>query len=389
MAYTIEQQNYINSQREESGQAPFVFDAEGNKVESNDNPPADPPVETEEERIARETAEAEAKKNEITETEEEKAAREEAEAKAATEKPVEAPEVDDAAVLAYLKKKGLAADSLADIAVKGKTQEQLAAEKKQREADKIAYGLQKGKFGTEDFEAYIADSKDPKSVVFEDYKKEQLALDPELTDEQIQEEFEATYNLNEASDSRLYKKGQKELALMADILIKQKHQKILSIDGEFSEHERTQREAAEQAAKIETQKPIYTKAVNDAFGSIKSFSIPVADDEIIEVELDESIIAPFRASMLEDSFAIEAIKSGFSKEGIADIAQTSIIKQNLNQIVKKACEKYHLNRVAGTRGVPVQAANGARRAGATQGKALTEAQLKAYELLGVEPPSQS
>lgn len=278
----------------------------------------------------------------------------------ASEKEEKKPEIieaelDDEKVLAYIKnKKGKEVSSLDEFLNPKKelTPEEIKAQAEQRDANKIAYGLSKGIFTKNHLEEFITDTKNPKDLVFAAYAADQKAKDADLTDAEIEEEFEEKFGLNEDKESRKFKAGQNLINIIADNIISKKHSKILNLDTDFTSHETAQLQQKELEAKILTQAPIYKKEIEEVRKEIKSISIPISKDENFETELDDDVVEEIISQMLDNKYSETQIRNGWNKDAIKQVAQTTGIIKQLPKILKAYADKIVLDKQAGIRGIP-------------------------------------
>lgn len=262
-------------------------------------------------------------------------------------------ELTDDKILAYLKnKKGKEITSLDDF-LNPKlelTEDQKATAKQERENNKIAFGLQNNKFSTKELESYINDSKNPKDLVFAAYAKAQKENDVELTDTQIEEEFEDKFGLDQKEDSRAYKAGQLLLNNIAAKLINDKHSKILNLENDYSSFEKNTASQAEINAKIQTQSPIYKKEIEAIKNDVAKVSFKIGEN-VWATELPQESVDSTLSKMLSEEYVERQIKKGYTKEELTQVAQTSAIIENLPFLMQKYADEQILKKQAGSRGV--------------------------------------
>lgn len=271
-----------------------------------------------------------------------------------TPKAAEIPAIDDAAVLAYLKSKhGKEVSSLDEILnpKKEPTKEDKEKEAQQREGNKIAYALQNGKFSDKELKDFISDSKNPHDLVFAQYAAEQKAADKDLTDDEIEAEFKEKYGLDQENTSRKYKRGQTELDLLADNILKQRHSKIINFDSEYTGIETQQLTEKQTQQKILSQAPVYKKDVEDVYEELKKITVSFGGNNY-EIEVPQEILDAQKVSELEDTYAASEIKNGWTKEAKKNTAKTALIIANLPLFMQSAAEQYHKGKAAGSHGIP-------------------------------------
>jgi hypothetical protein len=252
------------------------------------------------------------------------------------------PEINDDAVLKYLQQKGLSVNSLEDLN-KPVTEADLAKQADDRESAKLTYGLNKGLFNRKTHEQYILDKSNKQQLVFAQYYQDAKKEDPELTDEDIQSEFAAKYGLDSEPNTRKFKRGQQEIDILSDIILKNKYQNIYKLDNEFDSYEKQTTTQKEFERKLLTEAPIFKKQVDDVFSELKKITTKFSEDESYEVEvLDESLNA-LKEKFLDKNFVAQKISQGYTKEEIKDIAFNALLSQNwpvfAQEIVKQALYK--------------------------------------------------
>ena len=254
------------------------------------------------------------------------------------------------------------------------TEEQIEAAKDKRENDKVAYALSNGKFTKKQYEKYIADTSNPQALVLAQYTAEQLAIDPELTAEEIESEFNSRFGLDNETDSRQYKRGMKELGLLSEIILKQNYKSIIDIDQEFTAHESEQLTAQQLKDKIITQAPVYKQDVDDIYEGLKNITIDFGADKSYSVALPQLLIDTLKEKELVTDYAAEQIKGGYTKADKANTARMALIFNNLPMVIQSIADQINEGRVAGAKGIPTL--NGEKVA---EPKKLTAAQQSASD----------
>lgn len=284
-------------------------------------------------------------------------------------------DLDDEKVIAYLNKKGKAVSSLEELLNPKRelTEQEKAELAEKRDAEKFAFGLSKGLFSKKQLEEFITDTKNPKDLVYARYYQDQKEKDPDLTDDDIKEEFEEKFSLNEEPDSRRFKVGQNLLNNIADNIISKKHSKILNLENEYSVYEQAQSKQKESENRILSQAPLYKRDVEQIRADIKKVSIPISDKEVFEVELDSEIVDGIISKMLDADYSAHQISKGWDKESIKQVAKTTAIVESLPKIIKKYSDEQVLKNQAGVRGVIPNKERGVRQ----QEGELTERQKQA------------
>jgi len=254
------------------------------------------------------------------------------------------------------------------------TAEEKEAELEKRESNKIAYALSQGKFSEKELKAYISDANNPE-LAYQQYAQEQLAADSTLTEEEIREEFENKFFLNEDKESRKYKRGQKELSLLNDNILRSKHGKVINFDGEYTSIEKQQLSEKQLSEKVITEAPKYKQTVEEIYTNLKKIPISLGKGEDYEIEMPDDIINAFKARELDIDFAASQIKGGYTKESKTEAAKLAIIYENLPMVIKSVADKINAKRQAGSKGVPPidgQVVKEAKKLTADQQKNLEE-----------------
>jgi hypothetical protein len=254
----------------------------------------------------------------------------------------EAPSITDDAVLKYLQEKGIAVNSLSDLN-KPLTESDLAQQADDRESAKLTYGLNKGLFNRKTHEQYILDKSNKQQLVFAQYYQDAKKEDAELSDEDIQAEFAAKYGLDSEPDTRKYKRGQQEIDILSDIILKNKYQNIYKLDNEFDTYEKQTTTQKEFERKLLTEAPVFKKHVDDVFGELKKITTKFSEEESYEVEVLDDALNSLKEKFLDKNFVAQKISQGYTKEEIKDIAFSALLSQNwpvfAQEIVKQALYK--------------------------------------------------
>lgn len=257
-------------------------------------------------------------------------------------KEVVIPEINDDAVLKYLQQKGLSVNSLEDLN-KPATEADLAKQADDRESAKLTYGLNKGLFNRKTHEQYILDKSNKQQLVFAQYYQDAKKEDPELTDEDIQAEFASKYGLDSEPNTRKFKRGQQEIDILSDIILKNKYQNIYKLDNEFDTYEKqtTTQKAFER--KLLSEAPVFKKHVDDVFGELKKITTKFSEEESYEVEVLDEALNSLKEKFLDNDFVAQKISQGYTRDEIKDIAFNALLSQNwpvfAQEIVKQALYK--------------------------------------------------
>lgn len=262
-------------------------------------------------------------------------------------------EINDESVLAYLKSKGKEVSSLDEI-LNPKTvptEADIEKEKEQRESNKISYALKEGKFSDKELKAYFKDANDPQELVFSQYLAEQLKEDDTLTEDEIRTEFESKYGLDQKEGSRQFKRGQTELSLLADNLLRSKHSKVINFDNEYNQIETAQLSEKQTQQKVLSQAPIYKKDVEDVYNDLKKITVSFGGKNF-EIPVEQSILDKQKTVELSEDYAVNKIRTGYTKEKLKENALAALILENLPTFMQNAAEQYHQSIAAGAHGIP-------------------------------------
>lgn len=295
------------------------------------------------------------------------------------------PELSDDRVLEFLKSKGITAASLEDLKPKAapdanKTPEELAEERANR---KLTYALENKLFNTKDHEGFITDSKNKETLVFADYVVEARKDDPTLTDEDLQAEFTEKYGLGEDVTSRKHKRGQSEIDMLADKILKNRYGKIYEADNKFSKYESDQASEKTMQAAIKEKSPAFIKDINDISEGIKKIPVKLSETETYDATIREESINSTRNHFLKPEVIKQYISEGYTKDAIKDIFFTTVLRMDYASMIEDISNQRMLKKQAGTRGIP--AGGTAAKPNATSTANLTENQKKALAMYKPEP----
>jgi hypothetical protein len=256
-------------------------------------------------------------------------------------------DLDDKQLLAVLNKKGIKATSLEDLLPK--PDPTLQAER--REAAKLSYSLDKGLFSTKEHENFIREKNNPKDLVFAQYYEEARADDPELTDEDIRAEFEEKYGLSADPGTRKYKRGEKEISLLADKILRDRYNKIFQADQKYAEYEAGEQQKRSRAQTILSKANDYKKDVEAVFQGLTKIKLPVSENESYEVEIPAAALQSCKDLFLDPDTAAEQILAGYTPDKIREVAYSALVREALPAIFLEGAKQYHLKRQAGAKGI--------------------------------------
>jgi hypothetical protein len=284
------------------------------------------------------------------------------------------PELSDDQLIKLLAKKGITVASVEELK-KPAAPPDPAKEAELREANELAYGLQKGLFNKKDYDGFVHDSQSPQDFVYAQYHAEAKADDPELTDEDIQSEFLSKYGLDAEPGTRKHKRGTKEINTIAESLLKQKYGKIYEAKSSFSSHEKETTTAAQDEAKVVAESPTYQKDVDEIFTSLKKIPVKFSDTESVEVDAIEESLNAFKVAVLKPEFVKKKILAGYTKEQLKEEIFAGFLYKNFPAIAQQVANQHLLKHSAGTKGIPNLGCSTRKEVGETI--QLTDAQKKA------------
>jgi hypothetical protein len=279
------------------------------------------------------------------------AAAAEAEKKKNQNKPDPDQEPSDDDLLKFLAKKGITATSLEDLKKPAPAPDP-TKEAELREANELAYGLQKGLFNKKDYDGFIHDSADPQNFVYAQYHAEAKADDAALTDEEIHEEFLSKYGLDAEPGTRKHKRGTKEINTIAQSLLQQKYGKIYDAKSAFSNHEKESTTASENDAKVLATTPAYQNDIEEIFTSLKKIPVKFSDTESVEVDAVQESLDAFKVAVLKPEFIRKKILAGYTKEQLREEIFAGFLYKNFPTIAQEVANQHLLKNSAGTKGIP-------------------------------------
>ncbi len=225
----------------------------------------------------------------------------------------------------------------------------------QREADKLSFGLQKGLFNKKQFEGFISDSKNPIELVYNAELNESKKDDPDWDEDKekdFKEEFETKFGLNLDKSSSKFKRGQKQLNIIAETLLRDTYAPIYNLENEYSKHESEKATQVANKKKILETAPVYKKEIEEVVASLATVEIPFGTDEKYTVPVPQEIRDSIHEVLLDKDFVSSQILNGYKKEEIAQIATNMVISQNFAVLAHEAAKQYRAKHEKGVRGIP-------------------------------------
>lgn len=260
-------------------------------------------------------------------------------------------ELTDEAVLEYLKnKKGLSLQTFEDLN-KPVTEADIQAQLEKKEDDKLAFGLNKGLFNRKTYENFISDRKSAGDFVFANFYETQKADDPSLTDEEIQTEFAVKFGLDAEPGTRKHKRGQQEINVLANELLKAKYPKIISLDSDYAQFETAQTTQKTYQQKIIQATPTYKKDLDEVFVQLGKIQAKFSDDKEYAVPVLETSLQEIKTFLSQPEFIEQRIQGGYTKEELHEIVYTALLRKNFPLFVEEITKQAMLEHQKGVRGI--------------------------------------
>lgn len=292
-------------------------------------------------------------------------------------------ELSDDALLALLHNRGIKAASLEDL----KPKEDATAVAEQREATELAFGLNKGLFNKKEYDEFVTDAKNLQEVVFGDFYDDTKKSDPDLTDEQILEEFNAKYGLDAEKGTRKYERGVKEMKERGALLVRDKHKKILGAKDAFSKHENENKVVTETNKKVTAALPAYKSDVDSIISGLKKFTIKMSEEDSFDVENADDQLTDIKNDLLNPDYYVPLLAKGYTKEQVQQTVTAGFIVKNFQTLMNTGAKKYLEKHAAGTHGVPAGGA-GNKDKGNDNLEGLTDTQKKMVEMVKADRERQ-
>lgn len=259
-------------------------------------------------------------------------------------------ELSEEKVLEFLKKRNPSITSLDEFKLKEteKTPEQITDE---REAAKLTWALTKGHYNKKKYESFVTDSSKKEDLVFSQYAQEAKKEDATLTDEDIQAEFAEKYGLTAEVGTRKHKRGQEEIGLLADRIMKNKYADVYKADSAFDQYETSEKERVASEKAILAKAPVYQKDVKDVFNELRKITVKFSDTESYEAELLADKVTEMENQFLTPAYMTDQIESEYTKEGLKEIAFTALLRKNFPTITQEIVNQALKAKQAGVKGI--------------------------------------
>lgn len=277
-------------------------------------------------------------------------------------------------VIEFLKKKGMNISSLDEIAPKKETPEQA---RERRDNAKLAFAFSKGLISQKQFQSYSADNADIQSLVYRQYLQEQKKEDSSLTDSEILDEFEEKYGIKADPTSRKFKRGQAEIEVLGNKILKDSYKEVYSLEDIYSKHEADENARIEEETKLLQETPKYKAHIDKLFAeTLTKFPVKLGEDTY-DLEVPAEIISEIKGSLLKTETAISNIKAGMDQETLAATARMLVLDASFPHLVETAVKQALLKKQAGVKGiVPSTSIH-------LEAKELTEVQKELRQRMGL------
>lgn len=226
-----------------------------------------------------------------------------------------------------------------------------------REAEKLAYGLKKGLFNKTDYDSFVADSKDRLGLVYRAELAEAKKDDPDWDEEKEREfkaEFDERFGIDQDPTSAKHKRGQRQISVMADSLLKGTYGSILQLDHQYDEHERTSTERKQEQQKILSETPAFKENIKAAIQDLSTFKQKFGDEEY-EVKVPTEVLNNVEQLLMDEKFVADQILRGKNKkETISQVAQGLMLTQHFTTLSYEVAKQYRERHARGVRGIPQQ-----------------------------------
>lgn len=224
-----------------------------------------------------------------------------------------------------------------------------------RESEKLSFGLKKGLFNKKQYEGFVADRQNPIGLVYTAELNEAKKDDPEWDEEkekEFKEDFDNKFGLTLDHTSSKYKRGQKQINIIAETILRHEYNPIFGLENEYSKHEYEQTRQKEIQNKIITTAPLYKKDVEESLSSLSKIEMPFGDEKY-EVPVSKEILNSIQEILMDKDFVSSKIIEGYTKEEMYQIAHNMVVSQNYASLAYEAAKQYKAKHEKGVRGILV------------------------------------
>lgn len=253
------------------------------------------------------------------------------------EQPKNTPgEYTDEGVLNYLKSRGInitTVDELSKPATQPElTEDQKKAKEEARKKNMLKYGLDNGYVNSlTDYENYISDTKkSARDISFQNFKEKRLSQNPDLTEDEIRDEYADISFENYDEDDWRRKHFEGIIEKEKQDYIKSKYQSIEDLPNYYDNYEQS-----------ETKRTNYNRKVEGVLGSIpKELSYTITDENNeaheYKFKLDDDAINTVRSLYQDENhfynFGQKDISDEDLKQTIINTIQHNLFSKILNEV---------------------------------------------------------
>jgi hypothetical protein len=222
--------------------------------------------------------------------------------------------------------------------------------KEERESAKISWALQQKIVNKNQYEGFIADSKDPKDLVYR-ARLQEAEKEDGFNLLEFDAEFEEEFGLDQKEGTRRYKNGQDTLKRIAGQILKSTYGSVYDIENKYSQFEKAQSDVAAKTQKVKEGIPEYKKTLDSIKGKLGKITTSFSETETYEVDGIEDAVNEAITLMSQPSFVEDKILNGYKEEDLQDIAWTIVVKNNFKTLTKKIVDQALLRNGKGSKGL--------------------------------------
>jgi hypothetical protein len=260
------------------------------------------------------------------------------------EQRVEQPtELSDSDLLALIEKRGLKLPAKTE-----PTEEERKAAEAKRKSDALAWGLQSGKFKSEDYEELTRAESRKMDLLVEEFAAELKANNPDMDEEALQSMI-SSYTYSDLEDTDPVKiKRQKELIELGAVRLKSKYKSIYGVDSEYGAHIEEQERIASENRRVEAAIPVYQSDVKSVLAEFKKGeAISIEDSQnpentvTVNLSYSEEDLREIETHFLNATSAIDCVKKGYSLEDLKNGVEIMLLKKHFKRHISKAAKDYN------------------------------------------------
>jgi hypothetical protein len=256
------------------------------------------------------------------------------------------PELDDAALLALLKNKGISVESLEALKPQP-TPEEIQQAQQKRKAEMVAFGLSSGKFNQEQYDNFIRESADKIAVIKVGLTEKIKAANPDLSEDDIAEKVSLYTLAHLPADDVLRVEREQELIEMAEGKLQKKYAGIYNLESDYENHQRGINDKAAFEAKVLAATPQLQNDVATVMAGLREFEVPVPDTQNpantvnVKVSFNDADLAEMSNAFLTPEQIERRVRKGYTKEQLESEIKAALYMQHLPRIISKAAKDYH------------------------------------------------